>query len=190
MVNDDGKLKQRWYNKRVNARKEGIPFKLSYSDFYELVERAGLKSSDLGFTGNNYVLARYWDCGPYSFENCRFITQAKNAIERRVTRKSRRASSLNSKAALEAMRALGSEELKRRREEGRRLSKKVERLKEEHAKRLLEKRSTLNPSYTKERNSQFGSFWITDGFLNKKWSQSKGDIPSGFRRGRSIGRGY
>lgn len=57
MVDDDGKLKRRWINKRVNAEKESIPFNLTYDEYVQLVESAGLKSSNLGFTGDNYVLA-------------------------------------------------------------------------------------------------------------------------------------
>lgn len=190
MLDDDGKLKQRWHNKRVNAKKEGIPFELSYSDFCELVERAGLKSSNLGFTGDGYVLARRWDCGPYSFENCRFITQKRNALEKRVSRKSKNASSVNSRVGLAALRSIDTAELARRRRIGRESSEKVKALKESYRKQEAERRSSLNPSYTEERNSQYGSFWITDGSVNKKWSVSKGDIPEGFRRGRAIGRGY
>jgi len=36
-----------------------------------------------------------------------------------------------------------------------------------------------------KRNSQFGSFWITDGKVNKKWRSELGCIPSGFFKGRS-----
>lgn len=31
------------------------------------------------------------------------------------------------------------------------------------------------------RNSQFGTFWVTDGKINKK---VRGEIPEGFRKGR------
>ena len=37
-----------------------------------------------------------------------------------------------------------------------------------------------------EKNSQFGTFWLTDGYNNIKWSLSKGDFPSGFYKGRTI----
>ncbi len=37
-----------------------------------------------------------------------------------------------------------------------------------------------------ERNSQFGTFWITDGNANSKWHDGKGDIPDGFYRGRKV----
>lgn len=88
-VDDDGKLMQRFYNKRVNARAEHIEFALTFREYCLLVADAGLVSSDLGFTGNYYVLARYNDIGPYAIDNCRFITQKQNAAERRVSNRAR-----------------------------------------------------------------------------------------------------
>lgn len=41
-----------------------------------------------------------------------------------------------------------------------------------------------HPSYKGENNSQFGTFWITNGIENKKWSEKHGPIPDGFKRGR------
>lgn len=81
-VDDDGKIQQRYCNKRVNAAKEGIDFELSFEEYCTLVKEAGLKSSQLGFTGDNYVLARYNDTGPYKYGNCRFITQKENYDEK------------------------------------------------------------------------------------------------------------
>ena len=73
-LDDDGKLHQKYSNKRVNAKKENIEFNLSFDEYKELMARGGYKSSDLGFTGNNIVLARYEDNGGYTIDNCRFIT--------------------------------------------------------------------------------------------------------------------
>ena len=81
-VDDDGKLKQRYVNKRVNSKSEGIEFHLTFYEYCKLVADAGLVSSDLGFTGKGYVLARFNDEGGYEFSNCRFITQLENARER------------------------------------------------------------------------------------------------------------
>lgn len=81
-LDDDGKLKDKWKNKRVNAAKEGIEFTLSYEDYLNLVADANLKSSQLGFTGAGYVLARYNDEGGYTKGNCRFITQKENSDEK------------------------------------------------------------------------------------------------------------
>ena len=82
IVDDDGKLKQRYKNKCINAKKEGLICELAFEEYCMLVYEAGLKSSDLGFTGNNYVLARYKDNGNYTFQNCRFITQKENCQEK------------------------------------------------------------------------------------------------------------
>lgn len=81
-LDDDGKLMQRWRNKRVNAKKEGIECKLSFDEYCTLVKEAGLVSSQLGFTGEKYVLGRYNDEGDYTLENCRFITQKENNDEK------------------------------------------------------------------------------------------------------------
>ena len=81
-VDDDNKIKQRYYNKQMNARAEGIGFELSFYEYCALVKQAQLTSSELGFTGKGYVLARYNDCGPYKYGNCRFITQKENCNER------------------------------------------------------------------------------------------------------------
>jgi len=35
-----------------------------------------------------------------------------------------------------------------------------------------------------EKNSQFGTFWITDGKTNKKWKDSLGNLPDGFYKGK------
>lgn len=37
-----------------------------------------------------------------------------------------------------------------------------------------------------ERNSQYGTFWITNGIDNLKWSNDKGSFPAGYYKGRVI----
>ena len=37
-----------------------------------------------------------------------------------------------------------------------------------------------------ERNSQYGTFWITNGTDNLKWSKDKGSFPVGYYKGRVI----
>lgn len=81
-LDDDGKLIQRWRNKCVNAKKEGIKCNLTFEEYCQLVDDAGLVSSQLGFTGQDYVLARYKDSGNYEIGNCRFITQQENSDEK------------------------------------------------------------------------------------------------------------
>lgn len=87
-IDDDGKLGRKYHNKKSNVKKHNLKFLLTYEEFTSLVVKAGLKSSQLGFTGEGYVLARYGDRGPYKIGNCRFITQAENMKERVWTRKS------------------------------------------------------------------------------------------------------
>ena len=81
-LDDDGKLKRKWINKCVNAKKEGLECELTYEEFCLLVSQANLVSSQLGFTGKGYVLARYNDSGNYTLKNCRFITQKENSDEK------------------------------------------------------------------------------------------------------------
>lgn len=81
-LDDDGKLIQKWRNKCVNAKAEGLKCKLTFEEYCQLVDQAGLVSSQLGFTGQGYVLARYNDEGDYEMGNCRFITQKENSDEK------------------------------------------------------------------------------------------------------------
>jgi len=37
-----------------------------------------------------------------------------------------------------------------------------------------------------EKNSNYGTYWLTNGIVSIKWSDSKGDFPSGFSKGRVI----
>lgn len=94
-LDDDGKLYRKYYNKKVNALKENIGFYLTFDEYRQLMIEGGFKSSDLGFTGNNIVLARYGDNGDYTIDNCRFITQLENVREKKITEKSRITSANN-----------------------------------------------------------------------------------------------
>lgn len=82
MVDDDGRLRRKFNLKKSNAARDDIGFELTYVEFCRLVKRACLVSSDLGYSGRNYVLARHLDRGPYAIGNCRFITQPENMAER------------------------------------------------------------------------------------------------------------
>ena len=68
-LDDDDKLIQKWRNKKVNAKQEGLECLLTFEEYCLLVKEAGLKSSQLGFTGEGYVLARYEDSGDYRYGN-------------------------------------------------------------------------------------------------------------------------
>lgn len=86
-------LKRKFWNKRVNARKENIPFELTLDDFVGLMEIANITIEDLHIKG--YHLSRYNDSGGYSPENCRFIYYLDNYAEKKVSDKQRLASSIN-----------------------------------------------------------------------------------------------
>lgn len=62
-----------------------------------------------------------------------------------------------------------------------------ERAKARHAKALLNNKiRNLNKDkrYVGKRNSQYGTFWITNGCINKKWKSEFGNFPKGFYKGR------
>ena len=184
-IDDDKKLHQKFFNKRVNARKEGIPFSLTFEDFCSLVREAGLTSSQLGFSGNKYVLARYGDKGGYELGNCRFITQKENADEKVITDKSREASRNNAIKMNQQNALLSKDEISARiknspKQQAHTALRRARA--EEHHKELDAQK---NPSDKGERNSQYGTYWITNGIIDMKWSDKKGAIPSGWVRGRA-----
>ena len=47
-------------------------------------------------------------------------------------------------------------------------------------------RDSAKDIHAGKNNSQYGTFWITNGCTNMKWSSSRGDIPTGYRRGRVM----
>ncbi len=171
-VDDDGKLHQKYLNKKINARYEGIDFNLTYDEFAQLVRDANLISSNLGYTRDNYVLARYGDSGGYEVGNCRFITQLENAHERKLTSKMIE----NSKKSARAM----SEHNKRDPDFGRKISEglaksdRYQQLKQIKHESYLRYRANLDPRKSGKNNSQYGTFWITNGTTNKKWKHELG----------------
>lgn len=182
-LDDDGKLYRKYYNKKINALKENIGFYLTFDEYKQLMIESGFKSSDLGFTGNNIVLARYEDNGDYTIDNCRFITQFENIQEKKITEKSRIASANNMIKLNKARKGkkMSPEQLKKYHESD--YYKKRQEQKRIHEKEKNEKK---NPSYTKEHNSQYNTFWITNGINNKKWKEEFGELPENYYRGRTI----
>lgn len=182
-LNDDGKLYRKYYNKKINALKENIGFYLTFDEYRQLMIEGGFKSSDLGFTGNNIVLARYGDNGDYTIDNCRFITQLENVREKKITEKSRITSANNitklnksrkgKKMSPEQLKKYHESDYYKRRQEQKRIHEK-------------EKDEKKNPSYTKEHNSQYNTFWITNGIDNKKWKEEFGELPENYYKGRTI----
>ena len=181
-IDDDGKLYRRWLNKGINAKKENIEFDLTFDEFVSLVDDAHLKSSQLGYKGEKYVLARFGDKGGYTIDNCRFITQKENAAEKVVTNKARQASKQNIKKAASV---INTDPLKNQKiSDGIRKSESYkERVRKAKIKKALYD-ATKDYRYSNLHNSQFGTFWITNGTVNQKWRLSKGELPEGFYRGR------
>jgi len=57
------------------------------------------------------------------------------------------------------------------------------------SKNAIEKRkSTMSAIRHQQgsKNSSYGTYWLTNGIGNIKWSDSKGGFPSGFLKGRVI----
>lgn len=164
----------------MNAEKENVEFLLSYDEICGLLNEANIQSSDWGFTGNNFVLARYNDAGPYKIGNCRFITQFENNAEKKFSEASLKASQRNIKTAFEKLNS-NAEALERRE-----ISLKFyqQKRKQDAELRHEELDKLKHPSYKGEGNSQFGTRWITEGTLNRKIS--KDDlVPEGWKYGRT-----
>lgn len=188
-LDDDRKLYSKYLNKRNNAKHENINFDLSYMQYCQLVNDANLHSSDLGFSGRYYVLARYNDSGDYTWGNCRFITQLENAHERKLSNKAIQASKcsahrMNTDPEIKLKRMKRMIELSK--DPNSRLYKYRERQHAAKIEHYQQYRSQLDPRFCEHHNSQYGSYWITDGKTNMKWRDSKGSIPEGFYRGRRM----
>ena len=50
--------------------------------------------------------------------------------------------------------------------------------------RKAQRKAVLDKRYAGKKNSQYGTYWITNGTVNKKWKDSKGVIPNGYYLGR------
>lgn len=185
-IDDDGKLYRKYLNKKVNAKKEGIAFDLTFDEFCGLVVDAGLTSSQLGFSGNNFVLARYHDRGGYTVHNCRFITQLENSHEKTVSEMSRAASRKNVEVMNRYNATLSSQELSDRIKNSTQWKQYSEERKLKALETQQKRLASLDQRYSGIHNSQFGTFWITNGHENKKWSSGKGEIPEDWYRGRTV----
>lgn len=183
-VDDDGKLSRRYVNKRFNAAKEGIDFALTFEEFVALFRAAGIVSSMCGNKG--YQLSREDDTGPYADWNCRFKTHTENQAEKRITPAVVRASRLNVQKAILAQASADPAIVSASIKAGQARSGYTA-LRQQRATETKQKRdATAHPSYTADKNSQFGSFWATDGARNIKWRTEAGKLPRGFRRRRTT----
>jgi len=91
------KLQRKYQNKRVNAQKENILFRLTFEDFLKLADEANITSKEMCIKG--YHLSRRNDKGSYEIGNCRFIPYGQNYSEKKISKKSRIASAENVKKA-------------------------------------------------------------------------------------------
>lgn len=89
------KLYQKYLNKEINSKKEGIGFHLSFSDFQKLMEDVGITVDDLHIKG--YHLSRYNDSGDYRMGNCRFVDYRVNYAEKKISDKARETARQNLK---------------------------------------------------------------------------------------------
>lgn len=189
-LDDDGKLKQRWRNKCVNAKQEGLKCLLTFDEYCQLVKKANLKSSQLGFKGQKYVLARYNDEGDYTFDNCRFITQLENFQERHDLSPEGRESLRLVAARMDEYNRIHTTTPEQRAERSRRISEGIRNSESyrrriaESARKEAERRASMDPTKMGDKNPQYGKFWITDGKENKLWHDRFGPIPENYYRGR------
>lgn len=181
-------LKNKFYCKRANARKEGIDFSLSLDQFRYLVEQANLLPSQLGYSGDMYVLARYNDDGAYELGNCRFITQKENMAERGFSEAARAVSQMN---CIKMNQMILNNPQKK--EERRQKFIIALRESESYKKRLIEKErkrierdAKKDPRYSGSKNSMYGAYWITDNEHNIFWRDEKGPLPPNYHRGRVM----
>lgn len=196
-LDDDDKLRHKWLQKKHNAHHvQHIEFNLSFEEYCQLMDEAGIVSSQLGIALDKYVLARNGDAGPYSIGNCRFTTQRENMIEKNNNHGW--ATHENpykplSKEEREARKVKLAERAEQKRLEDDRKAKDREKFiafrETKLAELEAERVKKLNPSYTGIHNSHYGTFWITNGSENKVWKESYGPVPEGFRKGRYFPKG-
>ena len=187
-LDDDGKLYKHYSNKKTSAKKNGLECKLSFYEYCLLVKEAGLKSSDLGYAGNDYVLARYNDEGDYEYGKCRFITRKENLSERKTSQKQIEASKKNIRLAHKKYANMTNEEKEEYNKKIGLAVKNSPKLKEKFAeweKKRIENELKKDSRYSNEHNSHYGTMWITDG-VNNKIIKKTDTIPDGWHKGRKV----
>lgn len=76
IVDDDGKVIEKFSRRKNIISKAGIEFNLSSKEFCKLLYQNNLKSSDLGSGNDKYILCRIDESKPYTLENCKFIKKS------------------------------------------------------------------------------------------------------------------
>lgn len=75
--------RRKWNDHKQNTKKKGDVSVLTFEDYINLALNAGIGLDQIGQRPEQYCLGRYKDVGIYDTENCRFITQTQNQVERR-----------------------------------------------------------------------------------------------------------
>jgi len=83
-------LKRRHNSSNIKYDRAGnrVLVKLSFEEYKQLMEEAGICADDIGNKRGKYALARNNDLGHYEMGNCRFITTYENAKENHTHRRS------------------------------------------------------------------------------------------------------
>lgn len=175
LLDDDGLLYEKYKAKCYNGKFQGHPCLLTIHEYCLLMQEAGIVSSQLGYRGENYDLARYNDEGPYAIGNCRFITHQENVKERK--------SNLESIGkALEAQLKDRKENPEKYKEIGRKAIANSAYFQEKI--RIGKEKEALRQANVKKDHSNYGRHWITNGLINKLWDPKSGEIPEGFHLGK------
>jgi hypothetical protein len=88
----------KYYTHRSNAKKSGIPFLLTFEEWFWIWYDSG-HLHERGCRKGQYVMARYGDKGPYAVGNVRVITHAENQAEANVGKKHTLKSRMNNSLA-------------------------------------------------------------------------------------------
>jgi len=165
--------------KRVRYDKKGdkIEIKFTPEEFKALWEpfRGDHRVFLSVYDPQSLVICRKDDIGHYAFDNVRIDTRHNNLIEAKMTLTVQE----KEKIAMHASRLYSNKTEKQ----------KAKMLKAAHSKKSAKKRAATFKEIKHqqgESNNQFGSYWITDGTVSSKWRDELGDVPLGFRRGRTV----
>jgi hypothetical protein len=163
--------KQKYRQKKNNAKKQGIEMCLSLAEFQLLLDEANITAEDIGVLG--FQLARYNDEGPYKYGNCRFIWYYENIKEKKTSEANRRASRENIIKAHEvaAIATKGTIVVRDNKDNlfrapiddpmvlnGELVPQWKNRKHKEETKKLIGKKSSIHQKG--KRNSQYGTCWI------------------------------
>jgi len=80
------KARRAYLSQFCSARRRGIPFLLSFDEWYVIWQQSG-HWLERGRKLGQYCMARYFDGGPYSKDNVKIILHRSNIIEGNLGRK-------------------------------------------------------------------------------------------------------